>query len=334
MLRERGSTLMYRLVDCGAWDDPWFSDQSPDGKLLFLYLLTNRRTNSVGAYEITVRQITFETGMPSAVIERLLVEMSPKVQWWPEHSIVWVRNFYGKQNNGEKIEINARRIVAELPSEIREAVGMAYPALSYKEDTPSIPHASPMDKQNSNVTELNKTETEHDTPRVPAREGEAPYHMLETFCAATERDIGKLTTREKNASLAVAKRLLADDVSCAEVRGFVAYLAAQDWRTNPVTLFTVEKEIGTWRASGAPPAPKARASPTQKPTSTDLLRDAGRRVQERHDERRRDQPGDRNDQYPLLADSQHGRAQRGPDDRDLGDDPLGYPIDAVYRERP
>jgi hypothetical protein len=159
---------MYRLVDTGAWDDPWFSELTPSGKLLFLYLLTNRRTNSVGAYELTVRQVSFETGMPADEVERLLTEMHPKVQWWHEHNIVWVKNFYGRQNNGEKIEVNARRIVAELPPEIRTAVGMAYPTLSYKEDTPLIPYAYPMDKQNNNVTEQDLTETGLNTTKAPA----------------------------------------------------------------------------------------------------------------------------------------------------------------------
>jgi hypothetical protein len=158
---------MYRLVDTEIWDDAWYSDLAPEAKFLFLWFLTNRRTNSVGAYEITLRQVAFETGLKADMIDRLLTTLHPKVQWWPEHSIVWVKNFYGRQNNGEKIEINARRIVADLPSEIREAVGMAYPSLSLKEDTPSIPHAYPMHKQNSNVTELNVTETERDTPPTP-----------------------------------------------------------------------------------------------------------------------------------------------------------------------
>jgi hypothetical protein len=30
---------MYRAIDTEVWDDTWFADLEPDGKLLFLYLL-------------------------------------------------------------------------------------------------------------------------------------------------------------------------------------------------------------------------------------------------------------------------------------------------------
>lgn len=72
---------MYRQVDCGTWDDPWFADLHADAKLLFLYLLTNRRSTAAGAFEITTRQMAFETGLEQDRITELMpILSSPKAQ--------------------------------------------------------------------------------------------------------------------------------------------------------------------------------------------------------------------------------------------------------------
>jgi hypothetical protein len=120
--------------------------------------------------------------------------------------------------------------------------------------------ASEVAEKESKQKESKQTET-GGVPR--GVEPDTPYALLHALCQATDRDIGLLTTREKNGQLAIAKRLIADEITAGDVRGFVAYLHTQDWRSEPVTMWTVEKGIGTWRASGRPAkatAP-ARASP-------------------------------------------------------------------------
>jgi hypothetical protein len=80
---------------------------------------------------------------------------------------------------------------------------------------------------------------------------------------------------------------------------------------------------------------RARASPVNgKPTASDLFLAAGRRVQERHDERGRGKQGAGDDQRALLADHAGGGAQHGPDGRDVGEGAGGRAIEAAYRERP
>ena len=50
--------MMKRMIDTGTWDDPWFAELDPDAKLLFLYLLTNRRSTAAGVFEITARAMS------------------------------------------------------------------------------------------------------------------------------------------------------------------------------------------------------------------------------------------------------------------------------------
>lgn len=55
---------IYRNIQMSFWTDTKVMDEfSPDQKLLYLYLLTNPHTNLSGCYEISKRQIAYETGM-------------------------------------------------------------------------------------------------------------------------------------------------------------------------------------------------------------------------------------------------------------------------------
>lgn len=72
--------MMRRAIDTAVWDDPWFAHQDPEAKLLFLYLLTNRRPTVSGVFEISLRMISFETGLARTVIADRL-DKFPNVEW-------------------------------------------------------------------------------------------------------------------------------------------------------------------------------------------------------------------------------------------------------------
>lgn len=120
---------MQRMIDTGTWDDPWFSDLAPDAKLVFLYLLTNRRSTAAGAFEITIRAMEFETGIPNPRIRLILEEFGERVRWWPDHQVIWVRNFYRHQAANEKFTISAQRHVAALPMDVQRVIATVYPNL-------------------------------------------------------------------------------------------------------------------------------------------------------------------------------------------------------------
>ena len=64
----------YRNIHTKIWTDEWFLDLTPDGKLLWIYLFSNKRACLSGLYDIPMRLIAFETGLDKATIERLLVQ--------------------------------------------------------------------------------------------------------------------------------------------------------------------------------------------------------------------------------------------------------------------
>ena len=54
----------YRQIHPEIWSDPWFLELTPNEKLIFIYMFSNDRTSLSGLYEISVKQILFETGVP------------------------------------------------------------------------------------------------------------------------------------------------------------------------------------------------------------------------------------------------------------------------------
>lgn len=136
---------MYRMVDSGMWKDPWFEDLGTEAKLLFVYLFTNDRTTAAGVFEVTERTMAHETGIDRSRVSEALGELADKVAWWPEHRVVWVKNFYRRQKGNDNFRKSARKAVEGLPGDVREAVCRRYPELSQAGDTHDIPLATGSD---------------------------------------------------------------------------------------------------------------------------------------------------------------------------------------------
>ncbi len=185
---------MYRTIDCATWDDPWFAELSPNGKLLFLFFITNRRTSAAGCFEITRRAMMFETGIRGDALDVALEEISSRVTWWPELQVVFVRNFYKHQranSNKDNFRKSALKSLSDFPETVQETVWDAYPELrdgevSHREPS-TIPSPTHGDKET--VTE---TETEQKGANAPARANGVAYSagFLE-FWTAYPRKVGK-----------------------------------------------------------------------------------------------------------------------------------------------
>jgi hypothetical protein len=106
---------------------------------------------------------------------------------------------------------------------------------------------------------------EGDSADIPAIEsiaeltGEQPFDVLAAFAAEIDSDLATVAPAWKKKQLAVAKRLLEEGYGADKVRRYIRYRLSETWRNgSPFDLFNVEKEIGTWEASGAPARAVAR----------------------------------------------------------------------------
>lgn len=97
-----------------TWDDDWFQQLSKDQKLLFLYLWSNSHVNQAGLYHITLRTIAFEASLEPAEIPNLLNSLAPKVTWYPDSNLVWVKNFIKRQSKSSKFLAAAAKSLATI----------------------------------------------------------------------------------------------------------------------------------------------------------------------------------------------------------------------------
>ena len=64
---------IYRTIRISFWTDPKVIDDfTPEDKYFYLYLMTNPKTNLCGCYEISIRQMAYDTGYSKETIERLI----------------------------------------------------------------------------------------------------------------------------------------------------------------------------------------------------------------------------------------------------------------------
>jgi len=103
-----------RRFDDGYWDDPFVQPLSKDGKLLYAYLWTNKHCNQAGLYQITPSTIAFETKLAEADIPQLFEELAPKVVWYREQNLVWVKNFIKRQSISSKFLVAVARCLNSI----------------------------------------------------------------------------------------------------------------------------------------------------------------------------------------------------------------------------
>lgn len=103
-----------RGFDTNFWTDPFIVRLPLEAKALYVYLWTNSRCNQAGLYEIGVETIASETGLAVDNIPTLLKALEPKVKWYTEQDLIWVKNFLRHQAKSPKFLIAAARCLGGI----------------------------------------------------------------------------------------------------------------------------------------------------------------------------------------------------------------------------
>lgn len=111
-----------RQVSTNFWKDNYVVDLDPTEKLLFLYLLTNPKTNVAGIYEINLREVSFDTGYDIEMVKRIFnrFERDGKVQY--ENGYILLTNWVKHQSMNPSVRAGIDRIVAGLPTWLHDLI--------------------------------------------------------------------------------------------------------------------------------------------------------------------------------------------------------------------
>lgn len=111
-----------RSINTKIWADEWFEGLEPETKLVWLYLLTNQYTNMVGIYEITMKRISFETGVSPETLRKAFegFERVGKAYFIKNHVVLtnWMKN----QSMNTNMEKAAFAQWEKVPLEVKKAL--------------------------------------------------------------------------------------------------------------------------------------------------------------------------------------------------------------------
>lgn len=145
-----------RYLDTKFWSDSYIEKLDPIEKLLFIYLMTNERTNLAGIYELPVKYMSVETGIEKSMLENILsrFERDNKVVLFEG----WVRlvNAIKHQNTSNvKIHAGIEKILEDVPKHIQQG-------LKLTDDDSYMSHTSVID-DSSHLIKYNKIELNNNT---------------------------------------------------------------------------------------------------------------------------------------------------------------------------
>ena len=104
-----------RSVSTAFWSDPFIEDLTPNQKLLFLYLITNEKTNMLGIYEASIKKISFETGIENTNVKKDLEEFEKLEKVKYINNYVILINFMKHQNFNTNMKKSAIDCYNSLP---------------------------------------------------------------------------------------------------------------------------------------------------------------------------------------------------------------------------
>lgn len=109
-----------RSVSTSFWSDPFIEELTPEEKLLYLYLITNEKTNMLGIYEVSYRKISFETGISIENLKKAFerFETLNKIKY--QHNHVFLLNFLKHQNFNTNMKKSAIDCYNNLPKELKQ----------------------------------------------------------------------------------------------------------------------------------------------------------------------------------------------------------------------
>ena len=109
----------HQIVNTRFWDDSYIARLTPNEKLLFLYLLTSPLTTIAGVYELPLKRVAFDTGLPPKEISAMFSKLENDGKLMRQDDWIGIVNFIKHQSLNPKVR---QGIIAELKRAPHELV--------------------------------------------------------------------------------------------------------------------------------------------------------------------------------------------------------------------
>ena len=136
--RSGGTKVKTRIVETKFWKDSYVISLTSQERMIYLYFLTTERVNIIHCYEITDREIAFDTGIDTPII------IEAKKKFEKDGKLAFCKNYVCLLNaykyesyTGSKNEEAKNRLIIQLGDEVASWYrgiyrGIAIPPISHK----------------------------------------------------------------------------------------------------------------------------------------------------------------------------------------------------------
>lgn len=179
-----------RLISTAFWKDTYIADLDPTEKLLFLYLLTNHQTNVAGIYELSLREMAFDTGIDKDMIVKILARFQKDGKLYYKNNWIALYNWIKHQARNPKVAAGVERIIDDLPEWLRkDLLDPDDPQTNLLDDSLSKPMDSLSKPIVLNLTKLNLTKPNAHAPTAKAEMPKGNKRINgKTYAKAVEAD--------------------------------------------------------------------------------------------------------------------------------------------------
>lgn len=108
-----------RVMHTKVWKDEWFISLSQDARFLWLYLLTCDKINISGIFELSDREIVFDTGINAKSLENIKKELEPKAIFYKGFVKITNVDRYNNYKKSPKNVIASNKELNYLSTDIR-----------------------------------------------------------------------------------------------------------------------------------------------------------------------------------------------------------------------
>lgn len=201
-----------RMINSKFWSDSFVVDRlNPLDRYLFLYFLTNEKTNLAGVYEIPLRTIANETGLDKEEILRMLERLKGKIEY--NDGWVCLINFVKHQNlNNKSIVKGIENELVDVPKNILIWVN------KLRKETRGVRVVDERGTTTDNRIELNLIESKLNKENKKETKTEIQFFLFNKNTQKEENTLKFSTSQEANLWAARNQKRIGDDYFQLEVR--------------------------------------------------------------------------------------------------------------------
>ena len=203
----------YRQIHPEIWDDPWFLELSSNEKLLFIYMFSNDRTSLSGLYEISKKQIAFETGLDKKFVSTTLDKFKEAEKIIADGNIYFIVNQFKRHfSRSPKVIIRVRKDIDSIrdcePKRVCKCLYEVLIGYPYSIDTETHEDEDVNEDVNE-VKDINEdVDVVHDN---------SPENLIKAFCDHT-------SLKPERGAEKIAGRLSKAGVICEDIIGAADFL--------------------------------------------------------------------------------------------------------------